>query len=129
MKLIDSNIVICASKPGGDFLHSVLGGPDVAVSVITQIETLGYHQLSADEKLYLTEFFANVERLPVSEAAVEKAIALRQTRQIKLADSLIAASALAQGATLVTRNTDDFKWISGLALLDPFPPPVTSSIS
>lgn len=34
MKLIDSNIVIYASKPGGDFLHSLLGGPAVAVSVI-----------------------------------------------------------------------------------------------
>jgi predicted nucleic acid-binding protein len=125
MKLIDSNIVIYASKPGCEFLHSLLSEPDVAVSVITHVETLGYHQLSADEKLYLTEFFANVERLPVSEAVVDKAIALRQTRQIKLGDSLIAATALAQGATLVTRNTDDFKWISGLALLDPFPQPTT----
>jgi len=49
--------------------------PDIAVSVITQVETLGYHQLTADEKLYLIEFFANVERLPVSEFVVEEAIA------------------------------------------------------
>jgi predicted nucleic acid-binding protein len=126
MKLIDSNLIIYASKPGYDFLHPLLGGPDVAVSVITQIETLGYHQLSTDEKLYLGEFFANVERLPVSEAVVEKAIALRQMRKAKLGDALIAATALAHGATLVTHNTDDFKWIGGLALLDPFPRPATS---
>ncbi len=119
MKLVDSNIIIYASKPGFDFLHPLLAEPDVAVSVITHVEALGYHQLTADEKLYLAEFFANVDRLPVSEAVVEKAIALRQTRKVKLGDSLIAATALAHGATLVTHNTDDFKWIAGLMLLDP----------
>jgi hypothetical protein len=119
MKLLDSNIVIYAGKPGFDFLHPLLAEPDVAVSVVTHVETLGYHLLTADEKLHLSEFFANVERLPVSEAVVEKAIALRQTRKVKLGDSLIAATALAYGATLVTHNTDDFRWITGLALLDP----------
>jgi toxin FitB len=120
MKLLDSNIIIFASKPGFDFLHPLLAEQDVVVSVITQVETLGYHKLDDDEKLHLAEFFANVERLPVSEAVVLQAIALRQTRQIKLGDSLIAATALTHGATLVTRNTDDFKWIVGLALFDPF---------
>ena len=120
MKLIDSNIIIYASKPGFDFLHPLLAEPDVAVSVITHVETLGYHPLTSDEKLYLAEFFANVERLPVSEAVVTQAVALRQTRRVKLGDSLIAATALAHGATLVTHNTDDFKWIAGLTLLDPF---------
>ncbi len=123
MKLVDSNIIIYASKPGFDFLHPLLAEPDVAVSVITHVETLGYHQLTADEKRYLGEFFANVECLPVSKAVVEKAIALRQTRKIKLGDSLVAATALAQGAMLVTRNTDDFKWIAGLDLLDPLAHP------
>ncbi len=126
MKLLDSNIIIYASKPGFDFLHSLLAEPDVAVSVITQVETLGYHQLTADEKLYLAEFFANVERLPVSEAVAAQAISLRQTRKMKLGDSLIAATALTHGATVVTHNTDDFKWVAGLALLDPFPQTATS---
>ncbi len=31
-----------------------------------------------------------------------------------------AATAQAHGATLVTHNPDDFKWIAGLGLLDPF---------
>ena len=122
MKLIDSNIIIYASKPGFDHLHPLLAEAEVAVSVITQVETLGYHQLTADEKRYLAEFFGNVERLPVSEAVVQQAIALRQMRTIKLGDSLIAATAMAHGATLVTHNAEDFKWIAGLAVLDPFPP-------
>ena len=32
MKLLDSNIVIYAGKPGFDFLHPLLAEPDVAVS-------------------------------------------------------------------------------------------------
>ncbi len=37
-----------------------------------------------------------------------------------LGDALVAATALAHGLTLVTRNVDAFKWIAGLALLNPF---------
>lgn len=122
MKLIDSNIIIYACKPGFDHLHPLLAEPDVAVSVITHVETLGYHQLSPNEKLYLAEFFANVERLPVSEAVIEQAIALRQTRKVRLGDSLIAATAMTHGGKLITHNTDDFKWIAGLVLLDPLRP-------
>ena len=39
-----------------------------------------------------------------------------------LGDALVAATALADGLTLVTRNVDDFKWIAGLSLLNPFAP-------
>jgi predicted nucleic acid-binding protein len=39
---------------------------------------------------------------------------------VSLGDALIAATALEQGLPLVTRNTDDFKWIAGLQLVNPF---------
>jgi hypothetical protein len=38
----------------------------------------------------------------------------------KIADALVAGTALAHGLTLVTRNTRDFEWVKGLSLLDPF---------
>lgn len=119
MRLVDSNIIIYAGKPGFGFLHPLLAGPDVAVSVITEIETLGYHRLTTEEKAALLGFFANVERLGISDEVVAHAIALRQTRSIKLGDSLVAATGLVHGATLVTHNTEDFKWIKGLPLFDP----------
>jgi hypothetical protein len=37
-------------------------------------------------------------------------------------DALQAGTALAHGLTLVTRNTRDFEWVSGLSLLDPLKP-------
>jgi predicted nucleic acid-binding protein len=121
--LADSNIIIYASKPGYEFLHPLVAQADLAVSVISYVETLGYHQLTEPERRFLKEFFENVNLLPLSDSVLERAISLRQTRKMKLGDSLIAATALVAGLTLVTRNAQDFDGIPGLDLLDPFAPP------
>ena len=100
--LIDSNIIIYASKPGYEFLHPLMGQTDLAVSVISYVETLGYHQLTESEKRFLTEFFENVNLSPLSNTVLQRAVSLRQTRKIKLGDSLIAATALVAGVTPVS---------------------------
>lgn len=51
---------------------------------------------------------------------MEQAVKLRQLRKMTLGDALIAGTALVFGLTLVTRNVDDFQWIAGLSVLDPF---------
>ncbi len=37
-----------------------------------------------------------------------------------LGDALIGATAIPNDLTLVTRNVDDFDWIAGLRILNPF---------
>jgi hypothetical protein len=118
--LIDSNIIIYASKLGHEFLHPLLADPDLMVSVVSYIETLGFHQLTETEKRFFTQFFENVELAQLENSVVERAVKLRQMRRMKLADALIAATALAANTVLVTRNIQDFDWISELTLLDPF---------
>ncbi|HAB54415.1 MAG TPA: hypothetical protein DCE80_19915 [Ignavibacteriales bacterium] len=59
-------------------------------------------------------------RFGLSEDVVSKAIELRKNYKLKLADAIIAATALAHTLTLVTRNTNDFKKIKKLNLLNPF---------
>jgi len=47
-------------------------------------------------------------------------IALRKDHKIKLGDAIIAATALVNNLTIITRNIVDFKNIEGLKLLNPF---------
>jgi len=81
---------------------------------------LGYHQISAEEKDFLQQFFAVVILLPISDTVVQKAIALRQQRKMTLGDEVIAASALVYNKTLVSRNVKDFEWIDELKLPIPW---------
>ena len=47
-------------------------------------------------------------------------IALRKIQKIKLPDAIIAATALVHNLTIISRNTSDFKNITGLTCLDPY---------
>jgi predicted nucleic acid-binding protein len=56
----------------------------------------------------------------LSEAVLDLAAQIRRDYRLMLADALIAACALMQGCTLVTRNVNDFRRVNGLILLNPF---------
>ena len=70
---------------------------------------LGYHRLTEQERQHFETFFAAAPGLPLSQDILEQAVKLRQLRKMTLSDALVAATALAHGLTLVTRNVDDFK--------------------
>lgn len=57
--------------------------------------------------------------LELAEPVVNQTIALRNQHKIKLPDAIIAATALVHGFELVSRNTSDFKNITGLTVIDP----------
>ena len=46
-------------------------------------------------------------------------ILIRKSNKIKLPDAIIAATAIVNNITLVTCNSDDFKLINGLKMLNP----------
>ncbi len=90
------------------------------MAAVSYVEVLGYHQLDDEERQYLEAFFRLAHVLPLSQAVLDQAVALRQQRKMSLGDALVAGTALAHGLTLVTRNVEDFRWIQGLSLLNPF---------
>ena len=63
---------------------------------------------------------ATLPELALNETVATTAIMLRQQRKMALGDAVIAATALTHNLPLVTRNTQDFKHVAGLRLLDPF---------
>lgn len=118
--LIDSNIIIYASKPEYADLRRFIAEYAPAVSAISYVEVLGYHKLTDSERQDLEAFFSAVLILPLSHTILDQVVRLRQQKKMTLGDSFIGATALVYNLTLVTRNTDDFDWINGLSLLNPF---------
>ena len=90
-----------------------------AYSVITRIEVLGFPQ-SQEDLAKATRLFNALDAININPVIQETAISLRQTRKIKVPDAVIAATALYMDLPLVTRNLDDFQWIKGLELVNPF---------
>jgi predicted nucleic acid-binding protein len=118
--LVDSNILIYAAQPGYAQLRRFIADHAPAVSAVSYVEVLGYHQLDDEDRQYLEEFFRLAQVLPLSQAVLDQAVALRQQRKMSLGDALVAGTALVHGLPLVTRNVGDFQWIQGLSLLNPF---------
>lgn len=118
--LLDSNIIIYAAQPEATELRTFIAEHSPAVSAISVVEVLGYHRITAEEREDFEAFFRASLVLPVSETVVEWAVKLRQQRRMSLGDALVAATALVNDRTLVTRNTDDFKWVPDLRLRNPF---------
>ncbi|OKH36549.1 twitching motility protein PilT [[Phormidium ambiguum] IAM M-71] len=118
--LLDSNIIIYAAQAEHPQIRDFISEHDIAVSALSYVEVLGYHQLTEESRLYFEEFFRIVEVFPISQAVLDRAVALRQTRRMTLGDAIIAATALVYDMALVTRNIEDFQWIGELTLVNPF---------
>jgi len=120
--LIDTNAVIdyLGKKipvNGMQFMNTVVDAiPNV--SVITKIEVLGFNTTEHQFKI-LTDFMDDAIVMDLTKEVADICILLRKKYKTKLPDAIIAATALADNAILITRNINDFKNIIGLNVLDP----------
>ncbi|GBU28791.1 hypothetical protein R84B8_02353 [Treponema sp. R8-4-B8] len=96
------------------------------ISVISQIEVLRFNDTPENEAV-LEEFINMSKIYPLSNNVIERTIKLCKQIKIKLPDAIIAATALLEGFTLVTRNISDFKKIPDLILVNPWDNPVTET--
>jgi hypothetical protein len=77
------------------------------ISIVSWSEVMiGAH--SEDEQAQCREFLAAFIVIPLDEKVAAEAVRIRRGTRIKLPDAIIWASAKANGALLVTRNTNDF---------------------
>lgn len=121
--LIDTNILIYHTKGSPhttDFISNLISQRSFSISILTKIEFLGWdkHTPEGFQKCKKLLELASVHF--VDHAIAEKAIELKRMKKIKLADAIIAATALFHHLTLVTRNMEDFKIIAELEVLNPF---------
>ena len=99
------------------WLEQQLEQQAVAISVIIRIELLTKTEPAAEYATMQT-FVQSVAVLPLDEPVTQQTIRLRQQHRVKLPDAIIAATALAHGIPLLTRNGRDFQTLAGLVVLN-----------
>ncbi len=119
MILADSNLIIYAASKKYPALMDWFAKNKPAVSAVSLLETLGYYKLKTEEKAALESLFIELTVIYPSQEIFQTAIELRQQRAMSLGDALIAATALHHDLTLAAHNTEDFKWIKSLTVIDP----------
>lgn len=105
--LFDTNILIDYLN-GVDASRKELARYDARfVSVVTWMEVLaGAH--NAGEADVIEIFLRDFQLVEITRPIARDAVEIRRRQRIRLPDALIWASARAQSALLVTRNTKDF---------------------
>jgi len=121
--LIDTNILIYhtkGSKSVSNFIRDIIAKQGFNLSILTKIEFLGWDKHSPEgfQKCRRLIELANV--YVVDDDIAEQAIELKRQSKIKLADAVIAATAIVNNFKLVTRNMDDYKAVKGLEVFNPF---------
>ena len=117
MIILDTNIFIYIAN--GAVSKEMIEKYDIAYSVASKIEALGYADISVQENSKLTQLFSMSIGLDISQAIANTAIRLKQEKRMTLGDAIIAATALVYDCSLWTANIDDFKHIQGLKLHNP----------
>ena len=122
--LVDSNVIIDfsankISDNGTQFVENLFDS-DFIISVVTEIEVLGYDEIPS--KIDLLEEFLNTAFIfQLDKETVKQTILLRRkVKKLKLGDAIIAATALTKNLILITRNTKDFEKISDLKTINPY---------
>ena len=119
--LIDTNSVIDyldnkLPEQANDLIDSI----DSKISVITRMELLAWPGASEQQTLILNEFINASDVFALEEPVILKAIEIRKTHKTKLPDAIIAATAMVNKLTIITRNIKDFDKIEGLAVVNPY---------
>lgn len=121
--LIDTNVVsdyFSASLPtsGLQFMDMVIDAvPNL--SVITQIELLCW-KTEANKEQAVKDFINDSEILDISPDVISYCVHIRRNKKIKTPDAIIAATAIANGFTLISNNDKDFLGINGLKYINPY---------
>ena len=119
MKLLDSNILIYSYSDNFNHLRSLVVDGDFYISDITHLEGLGYHSLTEDEHAYFADIFSILKIRPIDSEIIDEAIRLRKQYKMKVADSIVAATAILLQLNLYTRNIADFDKIENLVVINP----------
>jgi predicted nucleic acid-binding protein len=102
--LLDTNIVLYLLR-GDDTLAELLNEKQLYISIITEMELLGFIGIGNKEETAIRDFIGQCKTVNINENIKEGTITLRKRYGTKLPDSIIAATALYLDMPLVTADT------------------------
>lgn len=94
----------------------ILMSAPLYVSSITVAELLRFPKLTENQERSIHTFLSICSVINIDVAIAERAGVIGRIHNLKLADSIVAATALFTGSTLITRNVRDFKRVSDLVV-------------
>lgn len=99
--VLDTNVILYLL--GGRLAEPLPAGP-YAISVISELELLAYPGLVPSEEQRVRAFLAEIAVTELTQAIKSHAVELRKRYSLKLPDAMVAATALALEATLLTND-------------------------
>lgn len=117
--LLDSNIIIYSYSTEYAYLRELIVSESCVLSEISRLEVLGYRGLKKDEEKYFKDIFEYAPVILPDQGIFNAAIEIRKKYNLKLGDSLIAATASVHQLEIYTRNVVDFERIKKLVCINP----------
>jgi tRNA(fMet)-specific endonuclease VapC len=105
--LLDTNAVVALLQGHAGLLALVNEADWIGVSVISELEFLGFEGLSEPDHALFLELLSRVTVVDLCHSNTElikRVTALRKSRNVKLPDAIIMATAAQQQATTITRD-------------------------
>ena len=96
MYVVGSNLIIYYSQSKFAYLRPMLLHAEATVSAISRLETLSYHKITSKDERYFNSLFALSVILEIDSYTIEKAIELRKTKKMSVADAIISRYCSAQ---------------------------------
>jgi len=101
--LIDTNIVLYLLK-GNDTLVEMLQGKEPYLSFITELELVGFQGVSSKEEKQINELLNDCLIVSLNSSIKKEYVELRKKYRLKLADAIIAATAITLNIPLITSD-------------------------
>ncbi|MDR3694300.1 type II toxin-antitoxin system VapC family toxin [Mucilaginibacter sp.] len=113
--LVDTNIVLYLLN-GSDDIEKVLQGKDVYMSFMTELELIGYKGTTPKQEKQIAELLKDCSIISMNNLIKDKYVEIRKKSNLKLADAVIAATAIAFDMPIITADKQ-FKTVESLKLI------------
>ncbi|HEV8082950.1 MAG TPA: PIN domain-containing protein [Chitinophagaceae bacterium] len=116
--LLDTNAIVALLNENAGIIDSVNNAEEIFISIINELEFKSFSNLSLHDMELFDAFVSQVTVLDLQASDIalkNKIIEIRNAYKLRLPDSIIAASAMVNNATLITADKA-FKKVGNLQL-------------